>query len=1452
MPFNPYQASSYGGLVDQGSSTISLDFVDANGDPIDISKTKIELIIPRDLSVTPSEAINNETAEFPADSDDTLLFYHQVETTKSCSAFHADFVPENKSVQFLVLIGYNSFPKLKEPQYFQFHRMLPALWIPGREAEESDFRLFISDSEFDHVGTVYLGVRQLSESEYNLYTEDNPPPTPADGTGRFTTRYTLQSYSTTCAFMDEDVDPNHWSCEGMSVGRTSNRTAAKCYSTHLSTFGGGWAVQPNTIDFDYVFANLDFARNVTLYVTEIIIFIVFIGAAIWARREDKKDQVKLGVTPLPDNDPEDKYLYEVVVYTGMRKNAGTDSKVHIILSGEFDETDVRILEDSKRKVFRRGECDTFLLAVPRPLGALNYIRIWHDNSGKGKFTGWYLKHIMLHDLQTREKYYFIANRWFAVEEDDGQVDRLIAVATRTQLVEFKQLFSQTTSKNLGDGHLWFSVVARPPQSRFTRLQRVAACLCLLYTSMLANAMFYERTPSKTGQGAYTIGPFAFTPEQLYVGVISNLVVFPVNFIIVTLFRKARPRRLRNSRIQEALKRGKEEQAKRKKDKQNKDTEPILGDSPYRGDPYGGLGYDEKAGITTISRSGSIMSQGKMDPFGNPNVDPFQDDPYAAFNKNELESYDDQFKDPYAKPHPLDPYQGKPMDVQAQKSLFEAKKAKKKPFSLPWWFVYVGWVLLFLSVGVSAAFVTFYGIQFGDEKTKKWITSLFISFVTSIFLTQPVKVFLVAVFISLLFKKPNMEDEEGEEDEQDHGLEPDEVWLHQIQEFEMYGNTRPRKIAYKPPDPVALEKARINRLKELKMYAIIREIIFYAFFLWILMVISYGFRDPNAHHYKFHLSHEFGDQGLHQVNTFQDSYMKVRNTKQFWSWAKNTLVPALRARKWYNGQQPVGQRGFASDRTSRMMGYGTVRQLRIKKGECTTISQMRATVPECNVAYSFFKEEKEHYGIGWEPFRGNETFNNSRYEYRYRTADELDGYPYWAIHGIYGGGGYVMNLRGTVNSMVARMDELESEEWIDKYTRAIFIEFTVYNAQINLFGIVTYVAEFLESAGVFPQYRVEPVNLLSYYTGAMAFQIFCEVVYLIFIVVFIVKETRTCIRLGYRNYFSMFWTWVEIAIIGMSIGATVIYFYRMILSRALVQEFKDTHGNEYMKFQYVGYWNELLLYMVAWLVFLATLKFLRLLRFNRKMSLLASTLKHAAVSLFHFSIMFGVIFFAFAQFFYLLYFVDLDGFKTFIHASETCLQMILGRFNFFAMKGASPVVGPMFFFIYVITVGYILINMFITILNESFASVRHDVSKQNNDYEMVEFIMTRFKQWTGISQPTNVEPELPPDDNRDSDQLNNLTAAPIAAPMKPAFEVQIDNFPEKVDRLLSCISKVYFDTERFDRMFKSHQGKGGKDGMKMMMKDNVMKSRMAMLMQQGKPKNVNNLADVEENKDMTYF
>jgi len=61
----------------------------------------------------------------------------------------------------------------------------------------------------------------------------------------------------------------------------------------LTTFTGGWVVAPNTIDWNFVFANADFLKNPTLYSTEIVIAVIYILAVIWARRQDKKDVEKV-------------------------------------------------------------------------------------------------------------------------------------------------------------------------------------------------------------------------------------------------------------------------------------------------------------------------------------------------------------------------------------------------------------------------------------------------------------------------------------------------------------------------------------------------------------------------------------------------------------------------------------------------------------------------------------------------------------------------------------------------------------------------------------------------------------------------------------------------------------------------------------------------------------------------------------------------------------------------------------------------------------------------------------------------------------------------------------------------------------------------------------------------------------------------------------------------------
>ena len=57
----------------------------------------------------------------------------------------------------------------------------------------------------------------------------------------------------------------------------------------------------------------------------------------------------------------------------------------------------------------------------RSLGLLNYLHLWHDNTGEGSSASWFLKYLVVRDLQTSEEWHFICQQWFAVEKDDGKV-----------------------------------------------------------------------------------------------------------------------------------------------------------------------------------------------------------------------------------------------------------------------------------------------------------------------------------------------------------------------------------------------------------------------------------------------------------------------------------------------------------------------------------------------------------------------------------------------------------------------------------------------------------------------------------------------------------------------------------------------------------------------------------------------------------------------------------------------------------------------------------------------------------------------------------------------------------------------------------------------------------------------------------------------------------------------
>ncbi len=143
------------------------------------------------------------------------------------------------------------------------------------------------------------------------------------------------------------------------------------------------------------------------------------------------------------------------------------------------------------------------------------MRIWHDNSGKGNAASWFLKFIIVTDFQTRKKYYFLCEKWLAVEKDDGQIERLLPLSTEVQKTEILYLLQKNTKEKAKDGHLWLSLFLRPKQSTFTRLDRAVCVFVILYMNMLMNLMYYTIKEDSPEPGtALILGPLCITLSQV--------------------------------------------------------------------------------------------------------------------------------------------------------------------------------------------------------------------------------------------------------------------------------------------------------------------------------------------------------------------------------------------------------------------------------------------------------------------------------------------------------------------------------------------------------------------------------------------------------------------------------------------------------------------------------------------------------------------------------------------------------------------------------------------------------------------------------------------------------------------------------------------------------------------------------------------------------------------------
>ena len=277
--------------------------------------------------------------------------------------------------------------------------------------------------------------------------------------------------------------------------------------------------------------------------------------------------------------------------------------------------------------------------------------------------------------------------------------------------------------------------------------------------------------------------------------------------------------------------------------------------------------------------------------------------------------------------------------------------------------------------------------------------------------------------------------------------------------------------------------------------------------------------------------------------------------------------------------------------------------------------------DCIGKYGYANEENGDFNYTWtQPRTFEDPISQKDKAWRFQKWDELDTYPIWAELYTYYSGGYVVEMFPRwKNAQIFK--DLKERKWLDRYSRAVIVEFALFNAATNHFNSITIVMEFPPSGGVIHYSSILTFKMYRYTAGYEFFVIGCEVIFLLYILIFLIRESRLIHKQGW-SYFTEFWNLVEFSIIFLSVLSVFFYFYREKLAKELMTRINNRVPNVYVNFQFAANWDLCFSYIVALIVFFVMIKFIKLLRFNKRICLLSNSLRVAWYPLSMLSVILG--------------------------------------------------------------------------------------------------------------------------------------------------------------------------------------------------------------------------------------
>ena len=163
----------------------------------------------------------------------------------------------------------------------------------------------------------------------------------------------------------------------------------------------------------------------------------------------------------------------------------------------------------------------------------------------------------------------------------------------------------------------------------------------------------------------------------------------------------------------------------------------------------------------------------------------------------------------------------------------------------------------------------------------------------------------------------------------------------------------------------------------------------------------------------------------------------------------------------------------------------------------------------------------------------------------------------------------------------------------------------------------------------------------------------------------------------------------------------------------------------MNLQKTNECNQTLSYFLGLCSCFGTIKFLKMLRFNKHISFLGLSLKRCFGELVSISIVFFLIFMSFVQLMYLIYGTDMEGYSSLLQSAKSAFQMMLGKLDASQFIKDSSLLAPIVFSFYNILIICFALNIFISIIANSFEAIRNEAKTENLEFDLIDLIWNKI-------------------------------------------------------------------------------------------------------------------------------